>query len=59
MQRALCALLLCLLSIILTSDRMRFLGANKNKVSVPAANEKRKVAWIQERPNVWRVVYAD
>jgi hypothetical protein len=37
---------------------MRFLGTDKN--SKADTNEaERKVAWIQERPNVWRVVYAD
>jgi hypothetical protein len=37
---------------------MNLLGANKDKQTV--SNEaNRKVRWIQERPNVWRVVYAD
>jgi hypothetical protein len=37
---------------------MKLLGANRNKYNEPD-ELKRKVKWIQERPNVWRVVYAD
>ena len=37
---------------------MKLLGANRsNNTDSDEAN--REVKWIQERPNVWRVVYVD
>jgi hypothetical protein len=39
---------------------MSWFGVDRNRSGkVAAAEEERKVKWIQERPNVWRVVYAD
>ena len=37
---------------------MSILGIGRRNTAV-ADNGERKVKWIQERPNVWRVVYAD
>jgi hypothetical protein len=37
---------------------MKLLRANKNK-STESDESKRKVGWIREKPNVWRVFYAD
>jgi hypothetical protein len=36
----------------------KMIGRNKDK-KMDANEAERKVKWIQERPNVWRVVYAD
>jgi hypothetical protein len=38
--------------------RMNLFEASKGKSTV-SDEAKRKVRWIQERPNVWRVVYLD
>jgi hypothetical protein len=32
------------------------MGENKGTDS---KKEERKVRWVQERPNVWRIIYAD
>jgi hypothetical protein len=37
---------------------MSILGIGRKNTEV-ADNRERKVKWILERPNVWRVVYAD
>ncbi len=37
---------------------MNILGVGKKNTAV-ADDSERKVKWVQERPNVWRVVYAD
>jgi hypothetical protein len=37
---------------------MSILGVGRKNTAV-VDNEERRVKWIQERPNVWRVVYAD
>lgn len=32
----------------------------KNNIALcGTSNDKRKVVWLEEKPNVWRIVYAD
>jgi hypothetical protein len=37
---------------------MKLIGANKNKTT-ESEEAKRKIRWIQEKPNVWRIIYLD
>jgi hypothetical protein len=37
---------------------MKLPGANRSK-NADLEEPKRKVKWIQEKPNVWRVIWAE